>query len=146
MFSLGVMEGVNFSEPVLWRDEKEARQRVLGMLCLCYWPPLQWVSWTELEGCYTRAMCRAVLFSGVLALLAKAEELAWKRIVLQNKHIRIGSIMVQGYDMENRCTCGERTNLEKLKLLYIYLLVGTWQRQTWCLSDELWWQNELKDR
>lgn len=25
-------------------------------------------------------------------LLAKAEELAWKRIVLEDKHIRIGSI------------------------------------------------------
>lgn len=93
------------------------------MVCLCSQSPLQWVSWTELEGCYTRAICRAILFSGVLALLAKAEELAWKRIVLENKHIRIVSIRVQGYDMENRCTCGEGTNLEKLKLLY--LLVGT---------------------
>lgn len=34
-------------------------------------------------------------------------------------------LLVQGYDMENRCTCGEGTNLEKLKILCIYLLVGT---------------------
>lgn len=43
------------------------------MLCLCSVSPVQWVSWAELEGCYTRTICRAVLFSGVPALLAKAE-------------------------------------------------------------------------
>jgi len=59
------------------------------MLCLCSLSPVQWVSWAELEGCCTRTICRAVVDSGVPALLDKA--LAWKRIALEDRCIKIGS-------------------------------------------------------
>lgn len=61
------------------------------MLCLCSLSPVQWVSWAELEGGYIKTICRTVLFSGVPALLGKAEELAWKRIALEDRHMRTGS-------------------------------------------------------
>lgn len=64
---------------------------MLGMLCLCSLSPVQWVNWAELEGCHTRIRCSSVFFSGVPALLAKAEESAWKRIALEDRHVRRGS-------------------------------------------------------
>lgn len=62
------------------------------MLCLCSLSAVQWVSWAELAGwMHPRTVCRAALFSGVPALLATSEELAWNRIALEDRHVRVSS-------------------------------------------------------
>lgn len=81
------MEGIihflnQFSKEV---RKEEAGLKVLGMLCRDFLYPVWRVSWAELEGCCTRTVCGAVMFLWVPALVAKAEEWAWKRVVLRDK-------------------------------------------------------------